>query len=397
MLGPLLLLVAVVSFTFVPGSPVFAQDSRVATIAAAQAEKAKTLAPREPGAAERALIWVQEELILAPSGFYPLFGSVHSGGGLAFGAGYRRYYGDNTHWDLKTLYSLKNYKLVELSTDSWGHASGRFDAHARVGWRDATQVPFHGLGIDSPTDRTNFGMAQTYAGADIAVRPSRWSIARLAASYEDFAIGEGAGRHPSIEQVFTPVTTPGLGDEPVYLHSMVSAGIDWRPAPGYARRGGLYEVRYHNYADRNDTYSFDRLDGELVQHLPLLRENWVISLRGLAQTTLRDDDTVPFFLLPSLGSGDTLRGYSAWRFRDRHSLLMTGEFRWIPNRNAMDVALFYDAGKVTSQRRDLDLDNLKSNVGVGVRFHSPMATPLRIELARGSEGLRLVFAGSAAF
>ena len=35
--------------------------------------------------------------------------------------------------------------------------------------------------------------------------------------------------------------------------------------------------------------------------------------------------------------------------------------------------------------------------GVGVRFHGPLATPLRIELANGREGMRLVFAGSAAF
>ena len=50
-----------------------------------------------------------------------------------------------------------------------------------------------------------------------------------------------------------------------------------------------------------------RIDGEMVQHLPILREIWVISLHGLVQTTLDDDDTVPYFLLPSLGSGSTLR------------------------------------------------------------------------------------------
>jgi hypothetical protein len=259
------------------------------------------------------------------------------------------------------------------------------------------QVPFHGLGIDSSRDRTNFGLTQAYGGADLALRPVSWTIMRAAPSYEDYSIGDGAGQSPSIEEVFTRVTAPSLGDNPVYVHTMESVGIDWRPAAGYARRGGLYEVRYHKYADRGDIYSFDRLDGEIIQHLPVLRENWVVSLRGFAQTTLRDEDVVPFFLLPSLGSGDTLRAYSAWRFRDRHSLLMTGEFRWSPNRNGMDVALFYDAGKVTNRRRDLDFDHLKSDVGIGVRFHSPLATPLRIELAKGTEGLRLVFAGSAAF
>jgi len=94
--------------------------------------------------------------------------------------------------------------------------------------------------------------------------------------------------------------------------------------------------------------------------------------------------------------GDTLRGYSSDRFRNRHSMLMNAEFRWIPAL-AWDMALFYDAGKVTSRREDLDFDNLKTDFGVGVRFHSPTATPLRIDVAYGSEGLNIVFSGSAAF
>jgi len=44
-------------------------------------------------------------------------------------------------------YQTKGYKLVEVSTDSWGHADGRLDLHGRVGWRDATQVAFNGLGM----------------------------------------------------------------------------------------------------------------------------------------------------------------------------------------------------------------------------------------------------------
>ena len=125
-----------------------------------------------------------------------------------------------------------------------------------------------------------------------------------------------------------------------------SAAFDWRPAAGYARRGGLYQVTHHRYDDRDDTYSFDRLDAEIVQHIPVLRENWVISLHGRMESTLDDDDQVPYFLLPSLGSGSTLRAYSSWRFRDRHTLLMSGEWRWIPNRLALDMAFFYDAGMV---------------------------------------------------
>jgi len=240
-------------------------------------------------------------------------------------------------------------------------------------------------------------MKQATVGGSLRARPGGYTVFGATAAYEDYTLEPGLGSAPSIEEVFTPATAPGLGASPNYIHTSASAGLDWRPAAGYARRGGLYEVTYQNYADRHDTYGFDGVDGEVVQHIPVLRENWVISLHGLVQTTLHDDDVVPYFMLPSLGSGSTLRGYSSWRFRDRHSILTSGEFRWMPSRLGLDMAIFYDAGKVASRREDLSLRHLRHDVGVGFRFHSPIATPLRIEFARGDEGLRIVFAGSAAF
>jgi hemolysin activation/secretion protein len=120
-------------------------------------------------------------------------------------------------------------------------------------------------------------------------------------------------------------------------------------------------------------------------------------LRGRVQTTVNDDDLVPYYLMPYLGSGSTLRAYPSQRFRDRHALLTSAEFRWIPNRVGLDMAFFYDAGKVASRRDDLDFDNLTTNWGIGARFHGPSTTVLRIEMARGSEGWNLVFATSAAF
>jgi len=332
-----------------------------------------------------------------PSGFYPYFASVYSGGGFTLGAGYRQYYGDRTHWDLKGLYSLKNYKLFELSTDSWNQSNGRFDVHARIGWRDATQVSYFGLGMNTPNEDAQFRLKQTYIGGDMQIRPGGFSVIGLGLTYDDYRMEPGAGSKPSIEEIFTPDTAPGLGASPNYVHTAFSAGFDWRPSPGYARRGGLYQVTYHNYLDTDETFSFDRLDGEIVQHLPILRETWVVSLHGLVQTTLDDNDVVPYFLMPTLGSGSTLRAYPSGRYRDRHSLLMTGELRWIPNRMAIDMAIFYDMGKVASEWDGLSLNGLKSDVGIGVRFHGPFATPLRIELAHGREGFNLVFAGSAAF
>ena len=367
-----------------------AQDSRAAMMRRNKRPRPRS-SSRITNKAEQLFVTLQREMLQEPNG-YPLFGGVYSGGGFTLvitggstAIGPTRHQG---HAYSGTTSSWSSVRFVGPCGRTVRSARGPDGATPR---RSPT-----GLGMDGP-ERPRFRDAAGYVGGGVAVHPVPWTVFRGALTYEDFTPGQGAGKDPSIEEVNTPATAPGPGANPAYLHAMASAGIDTRLSPGYARRGGLYEVSYHNYADRDDTYSFDRLDAEVVQHIPILRENWVISLHGLLQTTLDDADTVPYFLLPSLGSGSTLRAYSSWRFRDRHSLLMSAEWRWIPSRLGLDMALFYDTGKVTPEFRDISWKGLASDVGIGVRFHGPLATPLRIELAKGREGLHLVFSGSAAF
>jgi Omp85 superfamily domain len=377
--------------------PAAAQDSREAEIAAKQAEKAKGLKVYVPSTAERIITNFEREAIERPSGPFPFLDSPYRGGGFTFGAGYRQFFGDASSWDIKGAYSIKAYKLIETGVYTPVGTHGR--TGLRVGWIDATQVAFYGLGINTlPEARANFRLKETYAEGILAFRPKRWIVLDGAVAYEDYTTEEGLGSAPSIETVYTPITAPGLGASPAYLHAQATAGIDWRQAsPAYARSGGFYGVTLHDYADQDDVFSFRRLDADVVQHVPILRDTWVLSFHARMETTLDDDDVVPYFLLPSLGSGKSLRAYSSWRFRDRHSLLGQAEFRWIPNRLGMDMALFYDAGKVASRREDLDFDNIQKDWGLGVRFHLPAYTFLRLEAARGAEGWHFVFSSSAAF
>jgi hypothetical protein len=283
--------------------------------------------------------------------------------------------------DAHGLYSIRSYKLLELGTTSPGHANGHVNLYARGTWRDAPQVSFYGIGPNSVhDDRVKLGIRETVVTAGATARSARWLVVGGAVGYEDYS-----------------TEFPGPGPETTYLHTTGSAGFDSRPAAGYARHGGFYNLTYHNYNDRGDAFSFDRVDAELVQHIPILRDNWVISLRGRMQTTLDDDDVVPYYMMPSLGSGSTLRGYGSWRFRDRHSELFSVEWRWIPNRLGLDMALFYDAGKVVSDRSEFSFSGLKSDFGVGARFHGPALTAFRVEWARGNEGMRVVFSGGPAF
>ena len=375
-----------------------AQATRAAEIADAQQKKAEALQPYEPSTAERIMANIKQRLLDSPDGFYPWLDSVYSGGGFTLGAGYRRFYGDRTFWDARGLLSVKAYKRAEVATNAIAVGQGRVDLRAVAGWRDATQVSFYGIGNDKTLEaKSNFRLQQAYGAAGFRARGPARLVVDFNLSYEDYTLDSGTGASPSIETVYTPETVPGLGDSPSLAHATWMAAIDWRPSSGYARSGGLYALTYDTYFDPDSVYTFDRLQADVVQHLPLLRENWVVSLHGVARTTMDEDDTVPYFLLPALGSGSTLRAYPSWRFRDRHSLLLSGEWRWIVNRSFLDLAFFYDAGKVTARREDLNFDRLTQDVGVGVRLHGPLATPLRVEVARGREGINLVFSGAAAF
>lgn len=375
-----------------------AQETRAAEIAKKQEEKASALAPYTPTRFEVIMNQIEQNFASPPDGFFPALDSVYSGGGFTLGVGYRRFYARKAVWDITGLYSIKNYKKIEVGTRTPWNFDGRWTLGARVGWLDAPQVGFYGLGMSSDTDdRANFRLQQGYAGATATFEPTPWTRLEADVAYEDYETEEGQGSAPSIETRYDATEAPGLFADPAYIRTQGTAAIDWRTSPGYSRKGGYYGVTLVNFDDVDEIYSFRRLDGEIIQHLPILRENWVISLRGRVQTTLDDDDVVPYFLLPWLGSGRTLRGYSTGRFRDRHSILTSAEIRWIPNRVALDMAVFYDAGKVTSRRKDLDFNGLESNWGLGARFHAFTATFLRIEAARGSDGWHLVFATSAAF
>jgi outer membrane protein assembly factor BamA len=115
-------------------------------------------------------------------------------------------------------------------------------------------------------------------------------------------------------------------------------------------------------------YSFNRVDVDLQQYIPLLNERRVVALRAAASTSDVDaGQEVPFYLLRTLGGPDDLRGFRRFRFRDENSILLQAEYRW-EIFTAVDGAIFYDAGKVASRYEDLNLKDLESDYGIGFRF-----------------------------
>ena len=393
------------SLTLFAGSPTAAlaqapePEDRTAAIEAAQAERAQNLYPYVPDRSERVMTRFENVFVYPTTTWHPFLESAYSGGGFAPGAGYMRHLTAYSSLDVRGSYSIKNYKRIEAEFVSPRLFNRRGHLSVLGGWRDATQVGFYGFGMNTSKDnRANYGFEQPYGSALLTVRPTReFLLLRGGFELSRWALKSGTGGIQSVDEVFTPATLPGLETRTTYLHTQATVGFDWRTSSGYTRRGGFYGVTAHDYSDRDDQFGFRRVAYEAIQHIPILRESWVISLHGLMQNTWRKgDQQVPFFMTPSLGGGSSLRGFSSWRFRDNDSLLMQAEWR-IPVNRYLDTAVFYDSGMVAERTSDLNINGLKHDYGFGARFHTPFSTVLRIDVARSNEGTSLVFATSPVF
>lgn len=388
-------------FPVAVAGPALAQTSppetRADEIARQQAEKAGALAPYRHNRAERTLLRIEETGGFAVvRGWFVTFGDIKQGSGAALGPAYGKLFDNGGVVVAKGAYSIRNFKLAQVYAAAPPLMNGRLTISGRARWQDAPGLAVYALGPQSPRTRADYSETRTEIGGQVDLRPIRVIRLGAGAAYERYDTGGAATGRSSVDELFTPAEMPGMAADPEYVHTFVSAGIDSRPGLGYSRSGTLLHAALHDYRQRNaGPFSFQRVDGIARQLIPILHGNWVIDLSVRTSTTTADEgNEVPFFLLPDLGGSGELRGYSAYRFRDRHSIIFTGEYRWYVQ-EFVDMAVFYDAGKVAPRRGDLNLDGLKSNVGLGIRFHGPETTVLRLELARGNEGLRLIVAFSA--
>lgn len=374
--------------------------SREALVEQAQSTKATQLRPYQPNKVEAFMNGVEDALLTGRIKVHPFFDSAYAGGGFTLGAGYATHVGSYNMVDFRGSFTFSGYKRVEAAFMAPRLFNRRGVLNVVGGWREATQVGFYGTGTESTSidQRANYGFKQPYASAMLDVRPARnMLLLRGGVEVSEWQQGAGKGSAPSIETAYTPDQLPGLGSSPAYLHSQATVALDSRPSPLYARRGGYYGISFHDFRDTDDAFGFRRTDYEAIQHVPLLRETWVLSLHGrLELANAANGQTIPFFMLPALGGGSSLRGFSSWRFRDVNSLLLQAEWRVMANR-FLDMALFYDAGRVSAQRSDLTSGPMKSDYGIGIRLHGAANTPLRIEFAKSNEGLALVFSSKAAF
>jgi outer membrane protein assembly factor BamA len=195
------------------------------------------------------------------------------------------------------------------------------------------------------------------------------------------------------------VDLPGVLDPPNYFLIRHSVLLDYRDHPGVPHRGVFIAFGWDKYDNTGGTnrFNFNRFGTDLRGYLPIRSRQQVVAVRGFfVNSDPGPGNRVPFFLQPSLGGGESLRAYDAYRFQGDKLMLLQAEYRWEASR-IFELALFGDTGTVANQGHRLDLDKLKSDFGLGFRVKSTEATLFRLDVARGNEGTRFQFRFSQVF
>jgi hypothetical protein len=335
-------------------------------------------------------------------GFYVELGNMITGSGwISAGPGYRwNAPGDRLVVDVSGALSSNLYKVAQGRVEAPGLLQESVTIGAQAMYQDLMEVDYFGVGAQSVrSDRRSYRLRNTDVLGYVTIRPARWLSVDGRLGWIDAALtAAGASGAAVRDAVFADGAGRSLSIAPSFVHADVSISADWRDQMGHPTRGGLYRASAATYADAGGFGAgmVRRYQVEGSQFVPLTR-NWILALHGWAVfSDPSNGPDVPFYLMPSLGGDNTLRGYNDYRFHDNDMQSFNIESRWALVAH-VDLAVFIDAGKVAPRAGDLDFTHLKTSYGMGFRVHNRAWTLGRMDIGHSAEGWRIFFQVSDPF
>jgi Omp85 superfamily domain len=376
-----------------------AQDTRADQIEAARDQKAQELTPPEDPSFERVIIRVEDSpfyrFFTADQGLGVGFGQLVPGAGFSVGPRYvRNMWDGHLRLSASVYASAKKYYMGKFDASVLGLWNGRAQLDFSTSHLDFPQMPYYGPGPDSrKTGRSDYRLENTTVGLQPALRLAPHFTVGAVGDFIAINVGPGtSSKYISTQDQFGPETTPGIQQQTSYLKGGGFLEYDWRDKPGDPTSGGRYRAEYDKLSDVEfSAYSFYQLNLDVQQYIPLFHGKRVIALHG--ETWLTDTNatqTVPFYMQPTLGGPDTLRGFAPFRYYDNDAVLIQGEYRWEAS-SVLELAIFADGGKVFHNWNELNLHNIEGDFGFGLRFKSQTATVLRIDTGFSHEGVSVWF------
>jgi outer membrane protein assembly factor BamA len=373
-----------------------AVETRAGQIELQRQEKAQTLEPEEEEKGEEVFDRVQhsqifERLTGEIEGWRIMMGGMIPYSGFSLGPEYYRHLlHQQAIFQTTAVGSYKKFYKV----DSSFRMPSLVNDHAFFSLNAMTfnypRVDYYGQGPNSSKrGRTDYSLEESGFSGSAGVKPFRYLSIGATGSYLFTYVGPGHDDSlASSTDVFNNQTAPGLESPSNFAQGGGFVAFDWRDNPGDATHGGLYSVHYTDFDDvRRSHYSFQRLDLEADQYFGFLNDQHVIALRGKVEATeAGSDQQIPFYLEPTLGGPDDLRGYRAFRFYDHDAAVFTGEYRWNVL-GSLAMAIFYDAGQVFDKWQQIGLHNLHTDYGFGFRVKTSKGVFMRVDTGFSHEGV----------
>ncbi|GAB4238940.1 MAG: hypothetical protein Kow00109_13580 [Acidobacteriota bacterium] len=390
-------------------------------------EKLRRLVPDRPNRAERLLLFIEEGRLdeifsIRYKDFYPRAGTITDGSGFGLGIRYFKSHigGRRLNVESTYLHTFRDYRRLDF------HA-GRFDriapdffvgppefgapfrfgppdprdvdrkqwlAYAHFSYRYYPEEDFFGIGNFSHRDAESNFLIESFTSEVVLGRSwTPWLATAARVGWHQFNVEWREEKEHKARRGFStdPREVPDLATQPDQVSAELALLVNATDFPGNPHRGvavGLSAARFRGLGDAGSRADFSRYMLDARGYLPLLSPQRTLAVQVLAVRSVADSDRrIPFYLMPTLGGPNRLRGYESYRFRDNDFLYLSAEYRWEPA-PAWELAFFYDTGRVFADG-DWILEGFHHSIGFGTRFKTTRRTFLRIDYARGQEESRL--------
>ena len=414
-----------IAVLFAVGAPVWAQESGLQADFRKEAERFSESCAEFKAVGCAQLLFTDHPLHIAVGSLAPMNGF---GSGIAF----TTHYTPNENWRL-----FWNADAVATPNGSWragadmtavlvrhpkivvrtGGASGKRSNlalqempvfHAYVQGISLNQLGYYGLGQGTARSLSYFGMTETIAGANVVwpvFKPLNVSLLGEANGRFFSIRGSESSKAPSIEQVYTNASAPGLLHQPGY--AQFGEGIRVRPsfANGYVRLN--YTAKLQEWMAGEAGYSFRRLSIDLSHQFPLYRSTRALlphdfngpdncsadpnsqtcppvsrNLEGsfgfqflYTSSYTSRGNVVPFYLNPTIGGSDIngvslLPSYPDYRFRGPDLMVFRGIFEHSIGKLPIGAKFLFDTGRVGLRAGDLGFDHLAHSYAAGITLHA---------------------------
>jgi hypothetical protein len=380
--------------------------SRTTGIIDAEKAKAKSLSTVAPSHGEQEFDRFEEKFvdpIVNPNGLTYQLGGLPTGGGFSLGPRYirRDWLREHLISDSYLVGSTKKWYKGRSSLDFVGLMDNHLEFTAAGAYENAASMPYYGEGPDSnKNNRSDFRREFTSAhfGGKFHLLDQK-----LSAGYSvgGLLVNVGPGDlsdWPSTDNIFNEANTPGLEKQSNFITGTASITADLT-SPSFSNPKGLVlEAQDTQFWDQSgNNSSFHLLQTQATYYVPFINGMRTLAFRAANETTFHaDGQQVPFYLQPTLGGPNDLRGYERYRFYDNGVSVLSGEYRWSVA-GSLEMALFGDGGNVYARPGLIGVRDLRGDGGVGLRFKNKQQEIMRFDVGFSPEGVKGWFVFNNAF